>query len=181
MKALLQELYRGRPRTLWALALLLVLNLAVAAVLVLGQRPALARKQAAVAAEQAAAGSGQADGSIAWYQRGTRELTRVTALLPSRRSFPELLGELITAAADSKVTLGAMTYKPRFIKERRLLAYDITVSGSGSYGAVKSFLYDMQTHEGLLVIDGLRLANDDPYREQVTMDLRLTVYLRDGL
>jgi len=53
------------------------------------------------------------------------------------------------------------------------------MSVAGRYGGVKAFLFDLQMLEGLAVIDGISLSSDDPYTEQVTMEARLTVYLRD--
>jgi hypothetical protein len=38
----------------------------------------------------------------------------------------------------------------------------------------------MQKSGELIVIDGMTMANSDPYEENVTMDLRLTVYLQEA-
>jgi type IV pilus assembly protein PilO len=76
--------------------------------------------------------------------------------------------------------MGAITYKPKTVKDQNLLVYEVTMPVTGRYGAVKSFLFDMQMLEGLIIVDGVSFANEDPYVESITMETRLMVYLRDA-
>jgi type IV pilus assembly protein PilO len=67
------------------------------------------------------------------------------------------------------------------IKENTALtSYGISLAVSGGYAAVKNFLADVQRQGELIVIDNMTMANSDPYEENVVMNLRLTVYLREA-
>ncbi len=45
--------------------------------------------------------------------------------------------------------------------------------------AVKSYLFDLQNNQELIVVDSVSFSNKDLYSENVVMDLRVTVYLRE--
>ncbi len=90
------------------------------------------------------------------------------------------MGGIFDTAASDSVRVGSVSYKPSVVKgNSALLSYGITLSVNGSYAAVKNFLADMQKNGELIVIDGVTMSNNDPYEENVAMDLRLTVYLQE--
>ncbi len=179
MKKILREICRGRRTMVLLLALLLVLNLLVAAGHAFWLRPSLVRKQDELASLDAARSTDRQGESSAWFQQGTRDVSRVRALLPSRRQFPQVIGRLLAHGAATRIALGPVTYKSRSLPGRQLQACDLALAAKGSYAAAKNFLHGLQTSRDFLVIDGMRLSNDEPYGEQVTVNLRLTVYLRD--
>jgi len=161
------------------LGILLVLNVVLFGFVSACQQPELSRKRherAGLAARQPFAGRGDAAES---FRVAGRDLERLRAMIPSKRGFPAFLQELLDSASSCAVALGPVAYKQSVVKERKLLAYEVTMSVAGRYGGVKAFLFDLQMLEGLAVIDGISLSSDDPYTEQVTMEARLTVYLRD--
>ena len=84
------------------------------------------------------------------------------------------------AASSCNVSMGAITYKPNTVKDQNLQVYEVTMSVTGRYGSVKSFLFDMQMLEGLIIVDGVSFVNEGPYVESITMETRLMVYLRDA-
>lgn len=114
------------------------------------------------------------------YSQGKTDLEALQLRIPPKRQFPRILGEILDSAASSGVTVGAISYKPRVVKDEQLLEYGVTIGVSGRYAAIKSFLADQSGSRELLVVEGISLANSDPFEENVTMELHLTVYLREG-
>jgi len=104
----------------------------------------------------------------------------VKGKIPEKRQFARVLSDLLEAAASSGVGVGAISYKPLQIKEEALLSYQLSLSVSGGYAAVKSYLADLQGNPELIVVDTVSFSNSDPFVENVVMDLRITVYLREG-
>lgn len=114
------------------------------------------------------------------YQQGKRDLDKLETMIPPKGQFPRLLGDILDAAASSGLTMGTVTYNPKAVKDENLLSYGMTMTVGGSYAAVKSFLADLQKNRELVVIDDIKLTNSDPFEEKVTMEVILTVYLREG-
>lgn len=113
------------------------------------------------------------------FRQGKTDLDAIRERIPEKRQFASLLGDLIENAASSGVTVGPITYKPESIRDEHLLAYVVTISVSGRYAAIKSFLSDQLKKRELLIVDAISLTNSDPYEENVTMNLHMTVYLRE--
>jgi len=180
MKQILLELFRLKRRTLIAIGALLLVNFLLYAVIVVYQAPALIdarRVRNDLDGRLAALGRGDV---TSVYRQGKSDLEKLRAMIPVKRDFPRLLGDIMDAASSSSVVLGGVTYKPQVIKDEKLLAYAVTMSVSGSYAGVKSFLADLQKNRELVVVDGVSFSSNDPYVENVSMDLRLTIYLREG-
>jgi len=178
MNQALLELIRQKKRTLIAALVLLVLNIGLYSVTSGYLEPKIAASQAAwTDLRQRVAVAGRADVATV-YRQGVDDLKKLSARVPAKRQFPRVLGDILDAAASSAVVTGNVSYKPQALKDQDLLAYGITMSVSGSYAAVKSFLGDLQKNSELIVIDGISLSMSDFYEENVVMDLRLTVYLQ---
>ena len=126
------------------------------------------------------AGAGRRDVS-ALYKQGKSDLETLRGRIPAKRQFPRLLGDILEQAASSGVTTGPMNYKPSVLKDEKLLAYELRMGVSGSYAAIKSFLADLLSNRELVIVDDVILTNSDLYEENVTMDLRLTIYLREDM
>lgn len=52
---------------------------------------------------------------------------------------------------------------------------------SGDYAELKSLIYDLQQIRDMVVVEQLSMTNSDPFTKNITMELRLTVYLREGM
>jgi type IV pilus assembly protein PilO len=180
MNQLILEIARQRRRILATVLVLLLLNSAVLVFLKEYLASAISDAQAKWGdLRRRIAVAGQNDASTI-YRRGKADLEQLKAHIPHKSQFPRLLGGVFDTAASDGVKVRSVTYKPAVVKENTaLLTYDITLSVSGSYAAVKNFLADMQKSGELIVIDGLTMGNNDPYEENVAMDLRLTVYLQE--
>lgn len=180
MKNIFIEIYRQKKRSLNVALLLLVVNIAVYAVNYgyldssvneARQKWHELRRRVSVAE--------RGDVSVV-YRQALADLEKLSALIPLKRQFPSVLGDILDAAASSNVVIGTVTYKPQVVKNEDLLAYSINMSVSGSYAAVKSFLADLQKNRELVVIEAVALSNRDPFEENVSMNVNLTVYLREG-
>jgi len=181
MNQVILEIVRQRRRTLTVVLALLLLNIAVLVVLKGYLASAISdaqtkwgdlRRRAAVAGQNDA-------GTI--YRRGKADLGQVRSRIPLKNQFPRLLGGIFDTAASDSVSVGQISYKPVTVKnDPTLLSYGLSLTVGGSYAAVKNFLADMQKNRELIVVDGMSMTNNDPYEENVVMNLTLTVYLREA-
>ncbi len=179
MKDALLEFALRKKRILIAVALLAVMTVALFVAVDGYQEPEIAaaqQKWSELRRQVVLAGVGDVS---ATYRNGKADLEKLGERIPTRRQFPQLLGEILEQAASSGVTTGPITYKPREIRDEKLLAYELSLGVSGRYAAVKSFLADLQKHRELLVVDDVSWVNSDVFEENVTMDLRITIYLRE--
>lgn len=180
MKQAILELLRQKRLFLIFVGALLLADLILYAVVAYYQKPALSAATKGwddLRGRVAVIGRGDV-GTL--YRQGKGDLEKLAVLIPERRQFPRVVGDMLDAAASSNVAMGAITYLPKAVKDENLLAYTLQMSVTGRYAAVKSFLSDMQKNRELIVIDGITLSNQDIFEENVTMELRLTVYLREG-
>jgi type IV pilus assembly protein PilO len=180
MQQYLYEIARQKWRLLLVVLSLLLLNVIISIVVSVYQIPAVTELQSKWnALRRQSAGASKVD-AAALYRQGTEDLEKLKLHIPEKREFARVLSDLYEAAASSVVEVGAISYKPTQIKEEPLLSYQLAFTVTGSYAAVKSYLADLQKNPELLVVDAVTFSNSDPFIENVTMDLRLTVYLREG-
>jgi len=176
----LLEIARQKKWPLLAIALCLLLNIGLLVWIDGYQSPAISRawpKWNDLRRSLANAGHESVENR---YKQAKTDLDDLQMRIPPRPQFPRLLGELLDGAASNGVVVGALTYKPQSIKDEHLLAYGVNIGVSGRYAAIKSFLADQLRNRELLVVDEISLKNSDPYEENVSMDLKMTVYLREG-
>ena len=180
MKQYVLEIVRQKWRFLSIILFLLLLNVTLGIVVSSYQLPLLADLQTKWSnLRQKAARTGQVDAATL-HRQGSADLEKLKARIPEKREFARVLSDLLEAAASSNVEVGAISYKPVQIKEEALLSYQLTLSVSGSYAAVKSFLSDLQNNKELLVVEPTVFSNSDPLVENVIMNLSITIYLREG-
>lgn len=180
MKRYVFEIVRQKWRLLSVILTLLLLNVALGVVVSAYQIPSLAGLQTKWSSmRRQAAGAGLADAETL-HRQGAADLEKLKARIPEKREFARVLSELLEAASSSAVEVGAISYKPAHIKEEPLLSYQLSFSVNGRYAAVKSYLADLQKNPELIVVDAVAFSNSDPFVENVDMNLRITVYLREG-
>jgi type IV pilus assembly protein PilO len=179
VKPLMLEFLRLKRGALIAIALLALVALILSLVVDGYQEPKIAAIQTkwSELRRQLALGDQRDVASV--YRQGGIDLETVRGRIAPRRQFARLLGEILEQAASSGVVAGQLSYKPRAIKEEKLLAYAVTMSVSGRYAAVKSFLTDLLDSRELVVVEEFSMANSDLFEEKVVMDLLLTIYLRE--
>lgn len=180
MKQYVLEIVRQKWRFLSIIMFLLLLNLTLGIVISAYQLPSLADLQTKWSnLRRQAAGAGQMD-ATALHKQGALDLEKLKVKIPEKRQFARVLSDLLEAAASSSVEVGTISYKPVQIKEEALLSYQLSFSVSGGYAAVKSYLSDLQKNPELIVVNTVAFSNSDLFVENVVMDLRITVYLREG-
>lgn len=180
MKRYILEIIRQKWRLLGVMLLLLLLNVILAVVVSAYQRPLVADLQTQWSnLRRQAAQSGTVDAATL-HRQGGADLEKLKERIPEKRQFARVLGDLFEAAASSAVELGPLSYKPERIKEEALLSYQLSYSASGSYAAVKSYLADLQKNPELIVVDSVDFSNSDLFAENVVMNIKLSIYLREG-
>ena len=180
MISVLLEIIRLKKMLLIAAGVLLAANLAVYFFRSSYQAPAIEKSQQQWNdLRRRVAAAGRLDVN-ALYAKGKSDLERIRNRYPLKREFPRVLGDILSAASASTVSTGNITYKPQAVKDENLLAYGVSMSVSGGYASIKSFLADLQNQSEMVVIDKVTLTNNDYFEEKVSMELRLTVYLREG-
>lgn len=179
MNQAFRELIIQKRRLLIAVAVLLVCNIGLYIFINVYIAPSIILSQKSWNdLRQRVAVAGRADVASV-YRRGIDDLKKISTKIPVKRQLPRVLGDVLDSAASSGVVTGAVSYKPKIVKEHdELLMYSVSMSVSGSYAAVKSFLGDLQKNSELIVVDGVSLSNSDLYEENVVMDLRLSIYLQ---
>jgi hypothetical protein len=175
MMQLLLEIIRRSKLWILAAALFAFANIIFLAVIALYQAPALDKQREAWKRLSSTSRNDPGDA----FRKGKNDIEKLQTMIPSRRRFPYVLGELLDTAASCSVVPGELKYKSKVVKDRKLLTYEVTMPVTGQYGAMKLFLSELQAKEGLIVIDDIKLSNDDPYVEKVSMEVKLTVYLKD--
>lgn len=180
MKQYVFEIIRQKWRLLGVILFLLLLNVTLGFVVSAYQSPSLADLQSKWNnLRRQAAQIGLVDAATL-HRQGTVDLEKLKTRIPEKRQFARLLSDLLEAAASNAVDVGSISYKPVPIKEEALLSYQLSFSVVGGYAAVKSYLSDLQKNQELIVVDSVVFSNNDLFVENVAMDLKLTIYLREG-
>lgn len=178
MNQAFRELFRQKRRLLIAVAVLLLLDLGLFVANTVYLAPAIVTSQTSWNdLRQRVAVAGKAD-VVLVYRRGIDDLNKIATKIPAKRQFSRVLGDILDSAVTSGVITGAVSYKPQVVKGQDLLLYTVSMSVSGSYAAVKSYLADLQKSNELVVVDSISLANSDLYEENVVMEIRLNIYLQ---
>jgi type IV pilus assembly protein PilO len=178
MNQALRELFRQKRLLLIALAVLLALNIGLYVAINAYLAPAVISSQASWSdLRQRVAVAGRADVASV-YQRGIDDLKKISTKIPAKRQFPRVIGDILDSAVTSGVSIGSVNYRPQTVKGQDLLSYSVSMSVSGSYAAVKSFLGDLQKNSELVVVDGIRLSNSDLFEENVAMEISVSIYLK---
>jgi type IV pilus assembly protein PilO len=180
MEQYIFEIVRQKWRLLSVILTLLLINITIGIVVSAYQLPSLANLQSKWSElRRQATRVGVADAATL-YKQGSVDLETLKARIPQKREFARVLSELLESAASDAVEIGTISYKPEQIKEEALLSYQLSLSASGRYAAVKSYLSDLQDNQELMVVDSVSFSNSDLFDENVVMDLHITVYLREG-
>jgi type IV pilus assembly protein PilO len=180
MKPILLEIIRQKRTVLVLVLSLIVLNAVLMVVIASYQEPALAVSRSKWGElRNLVARAGHADAS-SLYRQGKSDLEKLNSRIPPKRDFARVLSDILATASDSGVATGAISYKPLSIKDEALLSYQLSLSVSGDYAAIKSYLSDLLQNPELIVVDSITLTNSDLFAENVVMNLNISVYLREG-
>lgn len=180
MNQLLLEIIRQKRIVLVLIMSLIVVNVAFLLLINSYQEPSLdAYRSKWSELRSLAARAGHAD-AAALHRQAMADLEKLNTRIPLKREFARVLSELLTTGSNDGVVTGAISYRPLTIKDENLLSYQLSFSVNGDYAAVKSFLSDIQKNPELIVINSVTFTNSDLFVEDVVMNLKITVYLREG-
>jgi type IV pilus assembly protein PilO len=181
MTQFLSEIAKQKWRHIVVVVLLLVLNGALGIYVSTVQNPDLIEKQKTWSSLRRQNSSAVRVDAETLYRLGNADLTKLKTRIPAKREFARILGDLYEMASSDAVDVEKVSYKMVAIKEDALQCYELSFAVNGSYAATKSFLADLLKNQELMVVDSVSLSNQDMFTEHVTMDLRLTLYLRGGV
>lgn len=181
MKQYVLEIIRQKWRQLSIIMFLVLLNVILSLVVSAYQLPVLSELyETSGTMRRQAARAGQQDAATL-HRQGAADLATLMTKIPEKREFARVLSDLLESAASCAVEVGPINYKPVLLKEESLLSYQLSFSANGGYAAVKSYLSDLQENPELIVVDSVTFSNSDLFVENVVMNLRITVYLREGV
>ena len=174
---LLLEIIGLRRKSIIFLGLLLLLNMLLVIYSQFRQAPRNEALQIRRNEQQRLLGMGGGDIS-AIYRQGSADLATFFAMVPPRKSFARVVGELLEMAHNSGLIVSAVTYKPDPVVSGGLVDYSLSFSVSGNYAGVKSYFADLQRFKEIVVVDQFSLAGGRSTEEVVDLRLNLTLYLQ---
>ena len=184
---ILRRIVAERRRTLTTLALLLVANVALYALVVypLGQRVANI-EQRDQAAEQglrtARAEHAQATGTLTGKDRAATELaTFYRDVLPADLSGARRLIHLrlLQLARQSGMEFQRWEFERVEDRESTLSSLRTEMILSGSYNDMRTFIHQLETAPEFVVIENVSLAEEDANAGALVVTLQLATYFRD--
>jgi type IV pilus assembly protein PilO len=173
----LMGIFRVRMKSIIAIGILLCVNILLALYVQFWLAPRNEALQVRRNEQQKLLASGGGDIS-AVYQQGTRDLEAFFSMVPPRKSFARVVGEILELAQNSGLTVSGVTYKPDPVVSGGLIDYVLSFSVAGKYAGVKSYLADLQRFREMVVIDHFSLGGVKTTEEAVDLKLDLTVYLK---
>lgn len=175
LKHLAIELWERR-RTLTIIVLgALVVNIFLSCVLLGGMVPKLNRDrsllvQRTARVENAPNGAGHA------HPLAKTRLEKFYGQIPGYEKFPDFLKQLYQYSRDAGLKIDRITYRPEQTDLRTVLSYAMDFSVKGRYRQIKEFLQALESWPQLVVVEQVRLAGQDPDRDEVVLSIRLTAY-----
>jgi Tfp pilus assembly protein PilO len=175
-------------RTVMLLAAALVLNILAYALLVypLSQRVANVSERNEAAEQALAAARGdyaQATGTVNGKTRAAQELnTFYTQVLPTDQAGARRLTHLRLAqlARQSNLRQDHETFEPDEKRKGSLARLKITMDLSGTYPAMRTFIYRLESSPEFVVIDNVELSEDTQGENQLKVRLALSTYYRNA-
>ncbi|MDD2501608.1 MAG: type 4a pilus biogenesis protein PilO [Geobacter sp.] len=112
------------------------------------------------------------------FQRNQDALNNLLATVPTRSELPRILGQVTDYVAMHKATMKTLSYKPLPPSVTGLYRYNLVVSVTGNYEAIKLLLADLQNLNALAYVDSCGFINPDPQSDQLQMEARMVINLR---
>jgi len=185
---LVRRIVKEHRRTLIMIAAMIVLNGLTYALVIypLGQRVANSeqRDRAADAAlAQARAEHEQATGTLTGKARASMELTTfyndvLPASLAGARRLTHL--RLPQLAREANLRYDRSAYDAVDERGSTLRRLKVDMSLGGSYDAIRTFIYQLETAREFVVIDNVSLSEDSVDGGSLAVTLQMSTYFRDG-
>lgn len=171
-----KELFRTRRLTLLLLGALLLADAGLYGYLTLYQDARIASMEREWS--EASRSGGEKRDRAAIYQQGLKDLATWRGRIASKNDFVRFIGSLLETASANTLTMSGISYKPTIEKGDNLVSFAIQFSVTGRYGAIKSFISDLERARDMMTIDSILLSRPSATDEIVEMKVHLTAYFR---
>ena len=176
---LVKEIFLIRRKVWSVVALLILVNIGFALYMAYVQQPRVDSLRADWLAKRDENGlHGQVLNQAEVYKKGLEDLKTLNNRIYQKHDFARFLGEIFDEAKKNSLSVTSVTYKPTVVQGERLLSYDITLSVSGKYPAIKRFLYDLRSSSNLVVIESIALSSKASAEESVQLQVQLSSFFR---
>lgn len=165
-------------RRLFAVALLLAASSGLLWIFLLAQQRQRDELHAAWTEKRIQAHDPENARTVRVYRDNEQALKKLLAAVPSQSELPRVLGQVTDCAALHEASIMSMSYKPVPSSAEGLPGYNLLVSVKGGYPAIKRVLSDIQALNDLAYVDSIGIASSGPRGDQVILDARLVLYLR---
>ena len=180
---MLRDIIAAKPKSLAFIAFLALLALTATLYLSLWQQPELEKAQMQWLAKREAIAKGEAVGDATKYHNGVRDLELFEKRLPPKKDFAAVLGRIYDTAKSNSLSIKGGGLRPAKLKGEEgkgIFSYGVTLTLTGRYAGVKSFLADLARYPEMVTVDSVTLASTSQTEEAVSLGVQLTVYLKEG-
>lgn len=185
----LRRILAEKRRMIWPLALVLLANLAVFAIVVypLSQKVAMGQQEAdaaTIALENAKRDYANARATVTGKAQADDELKKFYGdVLPpdlsAARRITYLPVSQLAEEANLRVVRGVSDWT--LIRESSLARFTQTTVLTGQYGDIRRFIYALETRPEFVVIENVDLAqNENEASRGITVTLQIATYFRTG-
>lgn len=148
---------------------MLALNLLLLAFVV---RPAAARLEKAQTA-QGELKRQNADALL--FQKQKKAIAGIATGIPSQKDVPLLIKEIVQTARRRNLTVGAINSDIPTAGRAGVALLTFTVPVTGAYPDIKRFIYDIETTDRFVGVQGLDLKAD---KNAVKLEMKLLTYIK---
>lgn len=185
----LRRILAEKRRMIWPLAIVLLANLAVFAIVVypLSQKVAMGQQEAdaaTIALENAKRDYANARATVTGKAQADDELKKFYGdVLPpdlsAARRITYLPVSQLAEEANLRVVRGVSDWT--LIRESSLARFTQTTVLTGQYGDIRRFIYALETRPEFVVIENVDLAqNENEASRGITVTLQIATYFRTG-
>lgn len=123
-------------------------------------------------------GGRSAESPLVVYARGTKDLQAFRQAISPKSKLTGLIGEVFTLAESSGLNIDRISYKPKKLKDIRLLQYSLDFKVTGDYNQIKKFTHKIEQSDRLITIDKMDLKSEEQ-NNRVNLQLTLTTFFRE--
>lgn len=111
------------------------------------------------------------------YNQQSSAIQVLTAVVPTKKETAEIISAVQVMATQSGIQLGGINFTTGALQaERPYNVLSISMSGSGSYNSVRSFLDAMERNIRLMDVQNIKMSVDRQRGSIVDFDLQANVY-----
>jgi Tfp pilus assembly protein PilO len=112
------------------------------------------------------------------YKIGQGDLAKFRERIYPKTQFARFIGEIYETAANNRLDVSTISYKPIVSKESRLLGYSLTLAVVGNYTQLKKYINDLDSLGNLSHIDSISFGSQGGTNELVQLQVQMTAYFK---